>query len=80
VTPKLGQSGAWIGMGGMAVALFLYAWSALVLQDLLFSVALPLLWLVFFVLSCRWFMTRPYRVLSLPMVAIAVWFAAVLSR
>lgn len=67
-------------MGGMAVAFFLYAWSALVLRGALFSVGLPLLWLVFFVLACRWFMTCPYRVLALPFVLVALWFAAVLTR
>ena len=75
---NLEQSGSWIGVGGMAVAFFLYAYSAIVLRDVVSVVVLPLVWLVLFILSCRWFMTRPYRVIALPVVAIGVWFAAML--
>lgn len=78
VKSNLAQSGSWIGVGGMAVALFLYGYSAVVLHDLMSLVVLPLVWLVLFVLSCRWFMTRPYHVLVLPVVAITVWFTAML--
>lgn len=77
---NLAQSGSWIGVGGMAVTLFLYGWSAVVLRDLISMVVLPLVWLVLFVLSCRWFMTRPYHVLMLPVVATVVWFAAMLVQ
>ena len=75
---NLQQSGSWIGMGGMAVALFLYGYSAIALPDVVSLVVLPAVWLVLFGLSCRWFMTRPYRVLALPVVAIVAWFAAML--
>ncbi len=77
---NLEQSGSWIGMSGMAVAFFLYGYSAIVLPEVRTLVLLPLVWLVLFVLSCRWFMTRPYHVLVLPVVAVAVWFAAMLTR
>jgi hypothetical protein len=40
---------------------------------------LPGIWLAFFVLACAWFTTRPYHVLVLPVVAIAVWFVVLLS-
>lgn len=71
----LKQSGSWIGMSGMAVASFLYAYSAIALRDVISMVVLPSVWLALFVLGCRWFMTRPFHVLALPVVAIAVWFA-----
>lgn len=76
---NLAQSGPWIGVGGMAVSFFLYAWSAIVVRDLLTAVVLPLVWLVLFVLACAWFMRHPYRVLALPVVAVAVWFTAMLA-
>ena len=65
-------------MGALAVVMFLYGYSAFVVRDVLTIVVLPLLWLVLFVLGCRWFMTHPYRVLALPVVAAAVWFGAML--
>lgn len=76
---NLEQSGSWIGMSGMAVALFLYAYSAVVVADIVTIVVLPLIWIVLFVLGCRWFMTHPHRVLVLPVVAVAAWFAAMLT-
>lgn len=72
------QSGSWIGMAGMAVTLFLYGASGLV-APVWAVVVLLLLWLVMFALSCRWFMTRPYRVMTLPVVALAIWFATIFS-
>jgi len=50
-----------------------------VVRDLLTAVVLPLVWLVLFVLACAWFMRHPYRVLALPVVAVAVWFTAMLA-
>lgn len=76
---NLRQSGPFIGMAGMATTAFLYAWSALVVRDVLSSLLLPLLWLVLFVLAVRWFDTHPYRVLALPVVALVVWFGAMLG-
>jgi hypothetical protein len=78
VTPNLAQSGSWIGVGGMTVALFLYLYSAFVLPSWTHSVLLPAVWLLLFVLAVRWFTRHPYRVLSLPVVALVVWFAVLL--
>lgn len=75
---NLEQSGSWIGMSGIAVALFLYGYSAFALPGWVNSALLPLVWLVFFALGCAWFVRHPYRVLTLPVLAIGVWFAAIL--
>jgi hypothetical protein len=66
-------------MSGIAVAFFLYAYSAFVVRDVLTVVVLPLLWVGLLVLGCRWFMAHPHRVLLLPVVAVATWFVAMLS-
>jgi hypothetical protein len=79
VRPDLARSGSWIGMSGLAVALFLYGYTAIVLPGLLFSVLLPVLWLVLFTLGCRWFLAHPYRVLVLPVLAVGAWFAVALT-
>jgi hypothetical protein len=70
----LERSGSWIGMSGMAVAFFLYAYSAVVVTDVVTAVLLPAFWIALLLLGFRWFMSRPYRVLVLPVVAIGVWF------
>ena len=72
------QSGPFIGMAGMATAFFLYAWSAIALHDLVSLVVLPAVWLGLFVLACVWFTRHPYRVMLLPVVAVGVWFGAML--
>jgi hypothetical protein len=72
---NLDKSGPFIGVGGMAVAGFLYGVAAIALPSLLHSVVMPLGWLVVFVVSCVWFTRRPVAVVLLPVVAIAVWFA-----
>ena len=77
--PDLEHSGSWIGMAGIAVAFFLYGYSAFVVRDVLTIVVLPLFWLLILVHGCRWFMEHPYRVLALPLVAVGVWFAAMLA-
>ncbi len=76
---NLEQSGPFIGLAGMATTLFLYGWSAIVLPGWVTSLVLPLVWLVLLVLSVRWFGDHPYRVLVLPFVATAVWFAVMLG-
>ena len=76
---NLHQSGPFIGMAGMATTLFLYAYSAIVVHDVLTLVVLPLVWLALFALAVAWFSNHPYRVLALPFVAAVVWFAAILS-
>lgn len=76
---NLRQSGPFIGLGGMATTLFLYGWSAIVVHDVLTLAVLPVVWLVLFVLSLVWFTKYPYRVLVLPFVAAAAWFAAIFA-
>jgi hypothetical protein len=75
---NLKQSGSWIGMAGLAVTFFLYAASGLT-APLWAIVVLLLVWAVHFALGCRWFMTHPLRVLALPFVAAAIWFAAMVA-
>ena len=76
---NLERSGPFIGVGGMAVALFLYGYTAIALPSGLHSVLMPLLWLALFVLACRWFTARPKAVVLLPLVAVVVWFGLVLA-
>ena len=76
---NLRQSGPFIGIGGLAVAAFLYGYSAIALPGWLHSLVMPLIWLVLFVLATRWFTTRPIAVMVLPVVAIALWFALLLG-
>ena len=71
---NLDQSGPFIGVGGMAVAAFLYGYTAVALPSWLHSLALPVLWLVLFVLTCRWFTRRPRACVLPTIVAIVVWF------
>jgi hypothetical protein len=78
VKHNLEQSGPFIGVGGLAVALFLYGYSAIALPSVVNSVLLPLLWLALFVLATRWFTRHPVRVVWLPVVAIVAWFAVML--
>jgi hypothetical protein len=75
----LQRSGPFIGLAGMATTFFLYAYSAVVLRDVVSLLVLPLVWLVLFLLAGAWFSRRPYRVLVLPFVAAAVWFWAMLT-
>ncbi len=77
---NLEQSGPFIGIGGLAVAAFLYGYSAIALPGLVNSVLLPLFWLVLLVLATRWFTSHPVRTVWLPVVAVAAWFAAMLLR
>lgn len=77
--PNLERSGPFVGVAGMAAVLFLYAWSALVVRDVTTAVVLPLVWLVLFVLTARWFTSHPYRAFAMPLVAAAVWFAVLLT-
>lgn len=72
------RSGPFIGIGGLAVAAFLYGYSAIALPSLLNSAVLPLLWIALLALAFAWFSKHPYRVMSLPVLAIAIWFAAML--
>jgi hypothetical protein len=79
VNMNLRQSGPFIGMAGMATTLFLYAYSAIVVHDVVTLVVLPLVWLVLFVVAVAWFSKYPYRVLALPFVAAVLWFVVMLG-
>ncbi len=79
VRGNLRESGSFIGLGGLAVAAFLYGYSALALPSLLHSLVMPLVWLVLLVLAGVWFTRHPYRVLVVSVVALAVWFALMLA-
>jgi hypothetical protein len=78
VKNNLEQSGPFLGIGGLAVAAFLFGYSAIALPSIVNSVVLPLLWLALFVLAMAWFGTRPRATMWLPVVAIAAWFAVML--
>ena len=75
----LERSGPFIGIGGLAVAAFLYGYSALALPSVLHSIVLPLVWLAFFALGCAWFTRRPVAMVVLPALAVVVWFAVLLE-
>jgi ABC-type methionine transport system permease subunit len=79
VKHDLSQSGPFIGVGGLAVAAFLYGYSAFALPSVLHSVVMPLLWLASFVLGCIWFTRRPTGIIALPVVMILLWFALLLG-
>jgi hypothetical protein len=79
VQNNLEQSGPFIGVGGMAVAAFLYGYAAIALPSVLHSVVMPLLWLAIFVLACRWFTRRPVAIVALPVVAVVLWFGLLLA-
>ena len=74
----LDKSGPFFSIGGLAVAFFLYAYSAIALPGWLNSLVLPVFWVVLLVVATRWFTRRPKVSMLLPVVAIAVWFAVML--
>ena len=73
------EPGPFIAIGGLAVAAFLYGYSAIALPSLVHSVVLPLLWLLLFGLACAWFTRRPRLVVVLPVIAFVAWFAVLLT-
>ena len=60
----------------MAAAFFLYAASGLV-APWWGVVMLLLVWLVLFVLGCRWWTPHPKRLPLLAIAAMVLWFAAI---
>ncbi len=76
---NLDESGPFIGVGGLAVAAFLFGYSAIALPSWLHSLVMPLIWFVLFFLAVAWFTPRPRRVVWLPFVAVAVWFAMIIG-
>jgi hypothetical protein len=79
VLHDLRESGPFIAVGGMAVAAFLYGYTAIAFPSPLHSVGLPVFWLALFVWTTRWFTTRPRAIVALPAVAVAVWFAVLVG-
>ncbi|HET6651149.1 MAG TPA: hypothetical protein VFH10_00800 [Nocardioides sp.] len=75
---QLDKSGPFLVIGGLAVAFFLYAYSAIALPGWLNSLVLPVFWVVLLVVATRWFTRHPRASILLPVVAIAVWFAVML--
>ena len=65
-----------VGLVGMVAAFFPYAASGLVAPYWAVGV-LVVVWLVMFVITCRWFMPHPKRTLVMPVIAIALWFGAI---
>jgi hypothetical protein len=63
-------------MAGMACTFFLYAASGLVAPGWGVAVLMAI-WLALLVLAIRWWTPHPLRLLTLPVVALAIWFALV---
>lgn len=72
--PRAVSPWPFVGMVGMACALFLYAFSGL-LAPWYAVVALLAVWLGLFVLALRWWTRHPRRVPLLALAAIGLWFA-----
>jgi hypothetical protein len=64
-------------MMGMAGCFFLYAVSGL-LAPWYGVVFLLAIWLVLFVVACRWWTPHPKLTLVLPVVAVVIWFAVLI--
>ena len=65
-----------VGMGGMACALFLYGASVLLLPW--WAVALlGVVWLALFVVACAWWTLHPRWVPGVAVLALVVWAGAV---
>ncbi|MEO5710204.1 MAG: hypothetical protein ABIQ59_10325 [Nocardioidaceae bacterium] len=77
---NLEQSGPFLGVGGMAVAAFLYGYAAIAIPSVLHSLVMPVAWLAIFVLACRWFTRRPVAVVALPVLAVVLWFGLLLVQ
>lgn len=65
---------AGLALAALAVIGVFYAASGLV-APLWAVIMLMIVWVLFVVLGIRWFRRRPLWVLSLPAVAVLVWFA-----
>jgi hypothetical protein len=65
-----------VGLIGVVAAFFPYAASGLVAPYWAVGVLL-VIWLVMFVVTCRWFMPHPRRTVVMAVVAFVFWYAAV---
>ena len=63
---------------GLVSCFFLYAVSG-ILAPLWAVFVLLAVWTGHFVLALRWFSTRPYAVLFLPVPAVVIWFATMIA-
>ena len=68
---------AFVGMAVLACCPFLILGAAPAYGALV-TVALALLWVVLFVLGCRWFGSRPRRVVLVGVVSVLAWLVVVL--
>ena len=66
-----------VAMMGMAGTFFLYAASGL-LAPWYGVVLLLLVWVVLFVIACRWWTPHPKLMLVLPAIAVVIWFAVLI--
>jgi len=68
----LRQSGPWIGVAGLVVVLWFYLASGLVAPWWAVGVLLAA-WVVMLGLSIAWARRRPFVVLVMPLIALALW-------
>ena len=73
--PKSTSAWPFVGMSLMAADFFLYAASGLVAPAWA-VVALMLVWLVIFLLCCRWCTQHPKRLVFVAVGAMVFWFCA----
>jgi hypothetical protein len=73
--PKSASAWPFVGMSLMAAAFFLYAASGLV-APAWGVVALLVVWLLLFVLCCRWWTPHPKRLVLVAVGAMVFWFCA----
>ena len=78
-TREQAPASSFIGLGGLAVAVFLYGYSAIALPSWLHSLLMPVLWLVLFLLACAWFTPHPRRLPVLAAIAVVGWFALMIG-
>lgn len=64
-----------VGMAGLAGVLFLYG-ASILLAPGWFVAVLVAVWLVMFVLACRWWTPHPVRVAVLPVFGVVLWFVS----
>jgi G:T-mismatch repair DNA endonuclease (very short patch repair protein) len=79
VKHNFARSGPFIGIGGLAVAAFLYGYSAIALPSVLHSIVMPVVWLVLFVVGCAWFTRHPVGVIAVPVLATLLWFVLLIG-
>ncbi len=66
-----------VGIAGLVATLFLYTVGSGLLAPLWATAVLLVVWLVLFVLGCRWFMPHPRRTVVLAALAFLVWIAGI---